>query len=799
MHYYTAFYFGQAFALISELFLSKPFNGKINIDARNSVPDWKPYETPKAQENAPNVLYIVWDDIGYGAFELYGGLINVPNMKRIADKGLLYTQFHTTALCSPTRSCLLTGRNATSNAMACITEASSGFPGSSARIPPQNAFISEVLVEKGWNTYALGKWHITPGEETSLDSNRRLWPLSRGFERYYGFLGGESDQWYPDLVYDNHTVEPSSTPKEGYHLSKDLADKAIQFIRDSKVIAPEKPWLTYFCPGCAHAPHHVWKQWADKYKGKFDMGYEKYREITLENQKKMGIIPKNTKLPPLNPYAKNKSPEGKPWPILDTVRPWESLSDNEKRLFSRMAEVYAGYISYTDAQIGRILDYLEESNQIENTIIIAVSDNGASAEGGPNGSVNESKFFNGIPDSIEENMKHLDILGSEKTYNHYCSGWAMAFDTPFKLWKRYANFEGGVADACIVSWPKGIKAHGEIRHQYVHAIDIVPTLYDCLGIEPPMIVKGYVQNPIEGTSFKSTFNNPNAQTAKETQFYVMLGTRGIWHNGWHACAIHPALGGWGNFERDEWELYDLSEDRNQLNNLADKYPEKLEELKDLWFMEAGQYNGLPLDDRTVIEILSIPRPLPSKPRNQYVYYQGCAEVPESVAVNIRGRSYNIAAEVDLESAQAEGVLFSHGGRFGGHSLYIKNGKLNYEYNWLGEKEQKLTSRINVPKGKCILGVRFRLEGREGTSPVGMAALYINDQNVAETKIQTQPGTFSLTGEGLNIGKDPGQPVSSDYESPFEFKGGVIKQVIVDVSGERFRDLEKEMMMLLAKE
>lgn len=779
--------------------MSKQFNGKISIDARDSMQDWSPYEAPKAPENAPNVLYIVWDDVGYGAFDIYGGLINVPNMKRIADRGLTYTQFHTTALCSPTRSCLLTGRNATSNSMACIAEAGAGFPGASARIPPQNAFISEVLVEKGWNTYAVGKWHLTPGEETSLNSNRRNWPLSRGFERYYGFLGGESDQWYPDLVYDNHTVDPPCTSKEGYHLSKDLADKAIEFIRDSKVIAQEKPWLMYFCPGCAHAPHHVWKEWADRYKGKFDMGYEKYREIVLENQMKMGIIPKGTKLPALNPYMKNQSADGKPWPVLDTVRPWDLLSNDEKRLFSRMAEVYAGYISYTDAQIGRILDYLEDSGQLENTIILSVSDNGASAEGGPNGLVNENRFFNGIPDSIEENMKHLDDLGSERTYNHYCSGWAMAFDTPFKLWKRYASFEGGVADACIVSWPKGIRANGEVRHQYIHAIDFVPTLYECLNIEPPMIVKGYVQSPIEGTSFKSTFNNSNAKTEKETQFYVMLGTRGIWHKGWHACAIHPALGGWGNFERDEWELYNIEEDRNQLNNLADKYPEKLEELKDLWFMEAGQYNGLPLDDRSVLELMTIPRPMPSKPRNRYIYYPGCAEVPEAVAVNLHGRSYNIAAEVNLDSAEAEGVLFSQGGRFGGHSLYIKNGKLNYVYNWIGEMEQKLTSRIDVPKGKCILGVRFRLEGQEIGIPIGMAALYINDQNVAETKIQTQPGAFSLTGEGLNIGRDSGQPVSSDYESPFEFKGGTIKQVVIDVSGERYRDLEKEMMMVLARE
>ncbi len=779
--------------------VSKGFNGKVNLDVRDSVADWTPYEAPKAPENAPNVLYIIWDDVGFSAFEIYGGLISVPNMKRIADKGLIYTQFHTTALCSPTRSCLLTGRNATSNGMGGITETSLGFPGACSRIPPENALLSEVLVEKGWNTYAIGKWHLTPVEEESLASTRRLWPLGRGFERYYGFLGGESDQYYPDLIYDNHHVEPPYKPKEGYHLCKDLAEKAIEFIRDSKVVAPEKPWLLYYAPGCAHAPHHVPKEWADKYKGKFDVGYEKCRETILENQKNMGLMPPNVQLPSLNPYGDAKSVDGKPWGPVDMVRPWGSLSEDEKSLFKRMAEVYAGYVSYNDAQIGRILDYLEESGQLENTIIIVVSDNGASGEGGPNGSVNENKIFNGVADSIEENRKYIDVLGTEKTYNHYCSGWAMAFNTPFKLWKRFANYEGGTADLCVVSWPKAIKAHGEIRRQYIHAIDIVPTIYECLNIEPPTVVKGYTQSPLEGLSFKYTFDDPKAPTLKETQFYVMLGTRGIWNKGWFASAIHASMMGWGKFSKDKWELFNLEEDPNQLVDLAEKYPDKLEELKSLWFLEAGKYQGLPLLDMGPVELLTSPRPQPSTPRQRYIYYPGCAEVPESVSVNIRGRSYNVAAEVDIQSESAEGVLFSQGGRFGGHSLYIKDGKLVYVYNWLGEKEQKLVSSINVPKGKCILGVRFRVESHEEANVTGLAALYINNEKTAEAKIQVQSGNFSLVGEGLNVGLDSGQPVSSDYETPFKFSGGVIKQVIVDVSGEPFRDLEKELRAMFSRD
>jgi arylsulfatase len=779
--------------------MAKRFEGVINVDVRDSKPDWSKFEPPKAREGAPNILYVVWDDVGFGAFDIYGGLIETPNMKRIADMGLRYTQFHTTALCSPTRSCLLTGRNATSNGMACITEGATGFPGSNARIPFENAFISEVLVERGYNTYAIGKWHLTPAEETHLAATKSRWPTGRGFERYYGFLGGETDQWYPDLTEDNHPIDPPYAPEAGYHLSKDLTDKAIEYIRDAKVIAPEKPWCMYFAPGAAHAPHHVFKDWADKYRGKFDMGYEKYREVVLENQKKMGLIPKNTQLPPLNPYIDAKSADGKPWPEGDTVRPWGSLNEHERRLFARMAEVYAGFVSYTDAQIGRLLDYLEDSGQLENTLIVAVSDNGASGEGGPNGSVNENKFFNGVPDSLEENLKFLDDLGGTKTYNHYPTGWATAFCTPFKMYKRYSGHEGGTADPFIIAWPNGIKARGEIRHQYIHAADVVPTLYECLGIEPPAVVKGHTQSPIEGVSFKHTFNKPKVPTAKDTQFYTMLGSRGIWHRGWHACTVHPTVAGWGQFSQDKWELYKLDEDRNQVHDLAAEHPDKLEELKNLWFVEAGKYNGLPLDDRTAVEILGEARPQPARERDIYVYYPSGAAVPESVAANTRGRSFNIRAEVTIDDPQAGGVLFAHGGRFGGHALYIKEGRLHYVYNWLGEVEQKLVSHGRVPAGDCRLGVRFRLEGREGPSPVGMAALYINDENVAEAKIKTQPGVFSLAGEGLLVGRDGGQAVSADYKPPFAFGGGTIKEVVVDVSGERYRDLVKESEAMLARD
>ena len=564
---------------------------------------------------------------------------------------------------------MLTGRNATSNNMACITEASAGFPGFSARIPFENGFISEVLNERGWNTYGIGKWHLTPGEETDLSAWRGRWPLGRGFERYYGFLGGETNQWYPDLVYDNHTVEPPATPEEGYHLSADLADKAIEFVRDAQVVNPDKPWFMYFCPGCAHAPHHAPTEWSDRYEGRFDEGYEAIRETILARQKEMGLLPDDTELSPINPHGEPDGvtgPDGQPWPQLDFVRPWDSLSDDERKLFARMAEVYAGFVSYTDAQIGRLVDFLEESGQLDNTIVVVVSDNGSSAEGGPNGSFNENKFFNNVPDTIEENLKHLDELGGPAAYNHYNSGWAWAFDTPFPYWKRFAGYEGGTADMCVVSWPGGIAARGEMRHQYLHAVDVVPTLYDLLEIEPPEVLKGYTQSQIEGESFAASLTDESAP-GRKTQFYSMLGMRAIYHEGWLANTLHPPISGWSNFEKDVWELYNLAEDRAQMRNLADEHPDRLEELKGLWFYYAGVYSGLPLDDRSAMEVLTSPRPQPTEPRDRYVYYPNTADVPESVAVNVRRRSYTIAAGVTLDGPGAEGVVFAHGGTAGGHS------------------------------------------------------------------------------------------------------------------------------------
>ena len=631
------------------------------------------------------------------------------------------------------------------------------------------------------------------------------WPLGRGFERFYGFLGGETDQWHPDLVYDNHAVDQPYSPEDGYHLSKDLADKGIQFIRDAKSIAPTKPWLMYYCPGAGHAPHHVFKEWADRYQGRFDQGYEAIRADILARQKELGLLPADTELSPINPNAEATSAAGKPWPALDVVRPWDSLDDAEKQLFARMAEVYAGFLSYTDHEIGRLIDYLEESGQLDNTIIVAVSDNGASGEGGPNGSFNENKFFNNVADSVEENLARIDELGGPSSYNHYNTGWAWAFDTPFPYWKRFAGYEGGTADLCLLSWPQGIAARGDVRDQYVHAVDLVPTLYELLGVEPPAELKGHTQTPIEGQSLVATLAD-GAAPGRETQFSSMLGQRALYHQGWLVNARHPPISGWSDFDRDVWELYHLAEDRTQLHDVAAAEPERLERMKELWSYYAGVYNGLPLDDRTALEILSEYRPEPGEPRNRYVYYPGTAEIPESVAVNIRRRSYTIAAAVEVDDpavgVPVDGTLLAQGAAAGGHALYLKDGRLHYTYNWLGERVQTVSGGARpLSPGRHVLTAEFQKTGDEAAtmSATGTLSLYVDDQQVGQGEIVTQPGQFGLAGTGLSVGRDGGSPVTSAYEAPFAFTGGTIERVVVDVSGDNFVDHELEVRAWLARD
>jgi len=776
--------------------MAKAFKGQIEVNIRDSVPDWAPYLAPQSTPGAPNVLLIAWDDLGFATMDSFGGPVQCPTMRRIAEMGVKFSNFHTTALCSPTRASLLTGRNATTNGMATIAEFSSGFPGISTRIPFESGFVSEVLAERGYNTYCIGKWHLTPGEEVNLAAYKGRWPLGRGFERFYGWLGGETNSYFPDLVHDNHTIEPPARPEDGYHLADDLSDRAISFIREAKVIDPDKPFFMYFAPQAGHAPHLVPLEWADRYRGVFDEGYEAIRAGILQRQKDLGLLPADTELSPINPHGEphRTGPDGQPWPFVDTVRPWATLSDDEKRLFTRMAEVFAGYISYYDDRLGRIIDYLEESGQLDNTLIIAVSDNGASAEGGPNGTFNEWEFFNGVPSTVERTLPHIDELGTPASNNHYPTGWAWALDTPFPYWKRWAGYEGGVSDMCVVAWPKQIDASPEVRQQYIHAVDVVPTIYDLLGIKPPAVIKGYPQYPIEGESFASALTD-NSVPGKRTQFYAMLGQRSIYHEGWHACSLHPPLSGWGKFEDDVWELYHLDADRSQSNDLAAEEPARLETMKSLWFYYAGIYNGLPLDDRTALEQVLAERPRPAPPRDQYVFYPNCSDVPEEAGPAIPGRSFTISAGVDIASADAHGVLWAAGGVAGGHALYVKDKLLRYSFNWIGSVHQNVVATVEIAPGAHVYTADFAAAG-PSTDPNmpgtrGTLTLYADDKQIGQGEITTQPGYFCITGDGISVGRDSQSAVTPEYQAPFTFTKGKIDKVIVDVSGEHFVDHEAQ--------
>jgi len=780
--------------------MAKPFNGVINLDVRDSQGDWDAFLPAKAPAGAPNVLVVLYDDTGCAAWSPYGGRINMPTMDRLAASGLTYSQWHTTALCSPTRSTFLTGRNHHLNGFATISESSTGFPGYNSHIPPSNATMANVLREAGWSTFWVGKNHNVPIDEWTMGASKKRWPLGQGYDQFYGFIGGETNNWYPSLAEGNRYIDQPYSPEDGYHLSKDLADQALRMIRDTKQTEPDKPWYLWFCPGANHAPHHAPQEFIDKYKGKFDDGYEAYREWVLPRMIERGILPEGTELTPINPM-----PEGT-FGHTDAVRPWDELNADEKAMFSRMAEVYAGFSEYTDHQVGRIVDYLEESGQLDNTIIFYCADNGASGEGSPNGSVNEGKVFGGYPDDLEQNLAMADKLGTPDTYGHYPTGWAVAFSTPYRMFKRY-TYQGGVCDPLVIHWPKGIQSKGEVRHQYHHCTDVVPTILEACGVEFPDVFEGVEQTPLSGVSMVYSFNEPDAPTRKETQYYEMLGSRGIWHKGWKAVAEHGPTSGMSGFDKDTWQLFHTDVDRSEANDLAAEQPERLEELKALWMEEAEANNVLPLND---LQIIGDPKDFETFVRmefhigvpssGQYVYYPATSEIPERSAANVHGVSYKVLAEVDLTS-DSQGVIFAHGSRFGGHSLFIKDGQVTYAYNFLGIPPEDRLSAAVPTSGRHIIGVEFTKERmgehREG---IGPAKLYIDDEVVAEQEIRTVLGHFSLCGEGLCIGYDSGDSVSSEYSGDrFEFTGGTIAKVVFDIADDAYIDVERHLAAAYARD
>jgi arylsulfatase A-like enzyme len=777
------------------------FSGVVGRTSGESTPAWP--TPPRAQDGAPNVIIFVLDDVGFGQLSSFGGLVETPVIDRFANDGLRYTNMHTTALCSPSRGAILTGRNHHSLGLAVISEVSTGYPGYNGIMPFDKGMLSEMLLPQGYNTFMVGKWHLSPPEHETPAGPYERWPLGRGFERFYGFLGGDTNQWYPELVYDNHSVEPPARPEDGYHLSADLADKAIEFIQDAHVNAPDKPFYLHYCTGAAHAPHHVPAEWADKYKGKFDAGWDDYRKVVHQRQLDMGIIPPGTELSGHDP----------------DVPEWDTLGDDEKRVYVRMMEVYAGFVSYTDHEFGRVVTFLEELGELDNTLFLLISDNGASSEGGPVGSLNEMMFFNNVPESLEENLERIDELGGPTVFNHYAWGWTNAGNTPFRRWKR-ETYRGGTTDPCIVSWPAKIRTTGEIRSQYAHIIDFVPTVLDALGIDPPATIRGVAQSPLQGVSFAHTFNDADAGTEHHTQYFEMFGHRSIYHDGWRAVCPWPGPSfaeaaekgrQYGSpiddtvladIEANDWELYDLNTDYAETKNVASSNRAKVIEMIGRWWTEAGKYDVLPLDG-AMLQRLNVQRPTVAKPRSSYVYYPGGSPVPFSAAPKLYNRPYSITADVHIPESGAHGVLIAQGGRVGGYSFFVKDARLHFVYNFLGREFFTVISDRDLPSGDVELRYEFEPTGdpnfAAGKGVPGRGQLYIDQQLVGALELPyTVPNILST--EGLTCGADGGSSVApAAYRDANPFTG-TLKRVTIDVSGnDLIPDSETDMKVALARQ
>jgi arylsulfatase A-like enzyme len=729
-----------------------------------------PAEFPKparAPKGAPNILLILIDDAGFGQFSTFGGGIPSPTMDRLAAEGLRYNHFHTTALCSPTRAALITGRNHHSAAFAGITEGATGYDGYTCILPRSCGTVGEVLRQNGYMTAWIGKNHNTPTWETSAAGPFDRWANGLGFDYFYGFNAGDMNHWNP-ILYENRNLVPASSNPD-YHLTTDIADKAISWLRQAKSIAPDKPYFLYVATGATHAPHHTPKEWIDKFQGKFDEGWDKYREGTLARQKKLGVVPKDTQL-----TVRSKG-----------LPAWDSLNAEQKRLYARMMEVFAAYGAHCDHELGRVVQAAKEMPDAENTLIVYIAgDNGASAEGGLEGSLCENLFFNGFPEKWQDNIKVIDELGGPKHFNHFPSAWAHAMNTPFQWTKQVASHFGGTRNPMIISWPARIKDKGGVRAQFLHTIDIVPTLYELCGVTPPTELNGVQQKPIEGISFAFTFDDAKAASLRKTQYFELAVNRGLYHDGWMASC--PSFVPWvstrGEFDPDKakWELYKIDEDFSQANDLADTHPEKLRQLQDLWWVEAAKYSVLPLDWRAGIRLNSeaMGRPSLIAGRTKITYYPGTIGLPDGASPPMINKSWTITADIEVPDGKAEGMIVTQGGLEGGYGLYLRDGKPTFVYNYLSIDRPTFAAKDPLPKGKTRLIVDFIYDGG-GSGMGGAISISANGTQIAGGRLErTIPIQFSL-GEGLDIGMDVGSAVDFTYKLPFAFTGR-IERVTVEL-------------------
>jgi len=741
----------------------EPFKGRIGKTYQDSLPSWP--ERPQAAAGAPNVILIVLDDVGFSDIGCYGSEIHTPNIDALAAGGLLYNNFHVTSMCSPTRACLMTGRNSHSVGVGIISEWSNGFPAYQGRITRKAATLPEILNEHSYSSYASGKWHLTNLADYGAAGPHGDWPLGRGFARWYGFHGALTDQWNPELYEDNHPFHREQTP--GYHLSTDLVDRAISHIRDHVTSAPTRPFFEYLAFGACHWPHHVPKAYIDKYRGRYDKGWDAIRAERLARQKKLGIVPESTALAPRNPG----------------VTSWQETDDDLKKSSCLLQETFAAFMEHTDNEIGRLVDYLKATDRLDNTMIMIVSDNGASSEGGSLGAVNMRSHLTYHQGTAQDILDHADKLGSEYAFNHYPMGWAQASNTPLKWYKKNAH-GGGVRAPFIVHWPQGITSGGEIRNQFHHAIDVLPTVLDCASAKAPETHNGYAQLPIHGVSMRYSFEQDNGPSARKTQYFELIGNRAIWNDGWKAVAAHVKG---EKYENDQWELYHLEQDYAENQNLARQHPEKLEQLTALWWEEAERFGVLPLDDRQHERAESA---LKRNPTTHYEYQPGMARIDRLMMPDISDRSYHVAAHLSGLNAETQGVVFSWGSRFAGFVLYAMNQRLIYEYNYTESLSYKLEAPL--PAGAAVVALEFIRTGEHR----GRIALIVDGIEHDALDLPRVWWTYGTTA-GLTCGL-AGVPLSNAYQPPFAFTAN-IEKVAIELEHDSGKNADDQYRVLLTEE